>query len=344
MVELAAHPDRDVELRRDAAPGDSDLPGVRHPPDVGDLAGGGEFGAQYASQWIQLHVLVRRHSTADSDHPARRAELIHLVFDDGGHDSSARVADDRHHLAAATNPLPRGADRPMTPGRTVTNWVGEDERIAAMTLPPNAGFQATSRSPSTLNSTASPTSPAPRRAATRDGDFATPHGARAQHRPRLGLSDPAAPAHWPRQLRCGRPRSTTSSSAPRCASSSSSGGDSSCDPRTATATTVPPRSWASLAAAPSSSQATRGRPGSTSTAIKAFAPRPVVGKPDLPSRVDPSRPQHACFRQHPDGVPHLVAGRAFEAYPGATVVEHPKIADSRRAAGLPPGTGAEVGG
>ena len=53
------------------------------------------------------------------------------------------------------------------PGRTVASCTGDVLVMAATSWPPKAGFQDSSRPPSTSTSTASPVNPAPRRAASR---------------------------------------------------------------------------------------------------------------------------------------------------------------------------------
>ncbi len=62
----------------------------------------------------------------------------------------------------------RGASVGSTPARTVAICTADAQWIAATSWPPNAGFHATSRSPSRSSSTASPVRPAPSSAATRD--------------------------------------------------------------------------------------------------------------------------------------------------------------------------------
>ena len=130
-------------------------------------------------------VLVGRHALTDADDDGRLGEHVEVVVAGRGRGRATRprgvTASSRRRRGAvrARCELAGASRRARSPSASASRaW------IAATSWPPNAGFHATSRSPSSSRPTASPVSPAPSRGRGAARDLATPRGARREDRPR----------------------------------------------------------------------------------------------------------------------------------------------------------------
>jgi hypothetical protein len=101
-------------------PGDAHLAGSRSPAVVGDLPGGGQFGAEDRSQGGELFVLIRLDACPQPDHHVGAGQRLDVIVTSARHEAHTAARRDRPRCVTVRSCGALGGNNGSTPGRTDT--------------------------------------------------------------------------------------------------------------------------------------------------------------------------------------------------------------------------------